>query len=749
MIDEITWSYWVNELNGSGGGGNLVKPIFPVLLARGTTTRSTTTRSATVGPLQTALAEALPAQPATYPVDDEEQSIIVEGLLAVVRPALSDVAAGVKDLRRIHSEWTTDVKKKRAAERTAAEQEMSNALANHDFDAVVARGKERQKSLVVLESELTVRLRRCQLRQRQARAADPPPPPPVAPRAIPLPTMQLKKFNGDRAEWRQFSQTFRAIVHGSAYHNLEKFRCLLGLLEGEAARVVGGLSFEAGNYQVCLDLLDRAYGDDEAAARELRLRLQQLPSAKEARAVKALYTDSETIIRQLLALGQAVASDETILVLEQKLPGKYIEKLLEKRKQVSVRPAPGNVWNLEAFRNALGDIVADDDKVYRVISQVKSLEDKRAPQQAQQGVKPRQGGPSIAFASYNPAQESKGGPGVQKNAQWGCAFCGEKHSSRDCRLDIGQRRERMRLAKKCFQCLRPGHFVGDCRGNKCWKCGKAHHPLVCLEKTSVQSRDVYAPKAQKGLDARRLSGIGPMRELRPYEAPSFNQQVRAPNSNDVRQIRWQDQEQPQAPAGAVSHQAGGSVAAGNTRGTGRFRTQMMCCKVTAYNLCSLRNEFAVVFIDPGSSESYITEAFAAKLALANGPLEQIQVARFGDREPNCRVVAHKVHFGLVGVDSKTFGVCALKVDHILSKMAVVDFYEEGLIDNEGRLRAPKGQSELDILLGIDHLNQIELSFERGMGDGLALYTSGLGPIICGRGRFHPRLGLILVVGCRS
>jgi hypothetical protein len=35
------------------------------------------------------------------------------------------------------------------------------------------------------------------------------------------------------------------------------------------------------------------------------------------------------------------------------------------------------IWNLEAFRNALGDIVSDDDKVYRVISQVKSLEDKK------------------------------------------------------------------------------------------------------------------------------------------------------------------------------------------------------------------------------------------------------------------------------------------------------------------------------------------------------------------------------------
>jgi hypothetical protein len=56
-----------------------------------------------------------------------------------------------------------------------------------------------------------------------------------------------------------------------------------------------------------------------------------------------------------------------MLSFEQKLPRKYLERLLEKRKIVVAPVAPDNLWDLQAFRDTLAEIVHDDDKLNSII----------------------------------------------------------------------------------------------------------------------------------------------------------------------------------------------------------------------------------------------------------------------------------------------------------------------------------------------------------------------------------------------
>ena len=79
-----------------------------------------------------------------------------------------------------------------------------------------------------------------------------------------------------------------------------------------------------------------------------------------------LYTELESLIRQISGYPDlvvlCVALGETILVLESKLPRRYLEKILEKKKQFeSVSqlplPAPPRVWDLSAFCATLGEFL--------------------------------------------------------------------------------------------------------------------------------------------------------------------------------------------------------------------------------------------------------------------------------------------------------------------------------------------------------------------------------------------------------
>ena len=63
-----------------------------------------------------------------------------------------------------------------------------------------------------------------------------------------------------------------------------------------------------------------------------------------------------------------------------------------------------------------------------------------------------------------------------------CAYCGSAHSSNSCNTvtDVDSRKQILRKAGKCFNCLKRHHTCRECRSSmRCSNCRGKHHPSIC------------------------------------------------------------------------------------------------------------------------------------------------------------------------------------------------------------------------------------------------------------------------------
>ena len=59
---------------------------------------------------------------------------------------------------------------------------------------------------------------------------------------------------------------------------------------------------------------------------------------------------------------------------------------------------------------------------------------------------------------------------------------------------------------------------------------------------------------------------------------------------------------------------------------------MMSRIVTAFNPITNEQRMAALVIDPGSTESYLSKRISDKLHLSEGPIQCIDLVRFGDED---------------------------------------------------------------------------------------------------------------------
>ena len=75
-----------------------------------------------------------------------------------------------------------------------------------------------------------------------------------------LPKFELKKYNGDPANWRSFIESFEAAIDSNPQlSDIEK----MNYVEGEAESTIKGLKLHGDNYRTAKNMLEERFGDSQ------------------------------------------------------------------------------------------------------------------------------------------------------------------------------------------------------------------------------------------------------------------------------------------------------------------------------------------------------------------------------------------------------------------------------------------------------------------------------------------------------
>ena len=113
--------------------------------------------------------------------------------------------------------------------------------------------------------------------------------------------------------------------------------------------------------------------------------------------------------------------------------------------------------------------------------------------------------------------------------------------------------------------------------------------------------------------------------------------------------------------------------------------------------------------------------------------EELKIVRMGERVPN-KVVSNGYDLYVKSVDRELMPIYAIELEHIINPIESIELPKDHstlyqgieLQDLSMIRRSP------DILLGIEHMAMLELTVHHQLANGLNLFSSRLGPIVCGK-----------------
>ena len=161
------------------------------------------------------------------------------------------------------------------------------------------------------------------------------------------PKLTLETFRGDVTRFQSFWEQFNSTIHeNTSIPETDKFKHLKSLLDGQAARVVQGLTLTSANYKHAQELLEDRYGQTQvniSADMDNLLKLNSCTSDKPHQ-LRYLYDQIRVQIRGREALGVKTETygQFSIPVIMSKLP-------TEIRLQVAraTQKESSEVWEIE------------------------------------------------------------------------------------------------------------------------------------------------------------------------------------------------------------------------------------------------------------------------------------------------------------------------------------------------------------------------------------------------------------------
>ncbi|XP_077966657.1 uncharacterized protein LOC120343839 [Styela clava] len=260
-------------------------------------------------------------------------------------------------------------------------------------------------------------------------------------------------------------------------------------------------------------------------------------------------------------------------------------------------------------------------------------------------------------------KERKGDNKATKNTQIQCLCCGDSHFLYNCTKfkdkDTKQRRDFVREYKACFNCLRAGHNVKDCRSTYTCQvnnCGKKHHTLLHDDTLSSQ-KPVNSNAKSSGSNGPGVSNV--------------HANFISPNIENY-----------------------------------PVRLMVVPVKVSAND--SDRYSFTYAFFDYGSSRSFCTTDLAKSLGL-QGETEECTIHTASGSKPHS---GKRVSLTITGINEPN-EIC---VNNILTFDGIPDLRDssphQDIVEQYPHLHGlsfPEVNGTIEVLIGSDVLGQFPIS----------------------------------------
>ena len=314
---------------------------------------------------------------------------------------------------------------------------------------------------------------------------------------VKLPKLEVPTFSGDVTHWKSFWEQFCVSVHDRpSLTDPEKLVYLQhALKDGTAKHVIEGLSRSGEYYQEAIDCLKLRYDRPRLVHRTHVQKILEAPPLKEGtgKELRRLHDTMQQHLRALKTLKHEPSSSFITSVLELKLDANTMFEW-QKHSQTSVEVP--HYRELLEFLNL------------RAQASETHMSEHKRPSRSEPHHFRRVTNLSKLIASLTASATENTGS---------CVLCkNNKHPLYVCPKFKSQPHDRMVSILKennlCLNCLRPGHFVRQCRSShRCRKCQRPHHTLLHLEASetasSAETQQVVSPVSSNtatGLTPRSL-----------------------------------------------------------------------------------------------------------------------------------------------------------------------------------------------------------------------------------------------------
>lgn len=426
----------------------------------------------------------------------------------------------------------------------------------------------------------------------------------VAARKVKLPELSLSHFDGEPTKWYTFWDTFESIIHNnSELTDVNKFTYLRSLLHRSAKDAVAGLSLTAANYKEAIDVLQRRFGDkSRITAKHMQALMSLEMPTNSLQSLRHFFDNVGGHIRGLKALG---VTSETYGAL---LCPVVMESLPQEMRVIISRKVTNCQSDLDSILDAL---LAEIEARERV-----GVTSRDHPQQSRSKRDQSTGATLYAGGTGNKKQSA--------GSQY-CCYCQAAHTPITCPkvTQVEERKQVIMRQGRCFNCLRRGHLIRDCKTQaSCKGCNSKHHPSICrnLMKETPPNETAYS------------SNSSPLN----LSAPSFT-----PTTSPTLYIE----------------------------GDPAVLLQTAQATVFNPNRPHISEEIRVIF-DCGSQQSYVTDAVKRSLSIRPEGKKDTAILTFGSKEEknhSCDIV--KV--GVCTREGEPLEIRLLSVPLICSKVSDV------------------------------------------------------------------------------